>query len=106
MQSQEDQLQDVVMMRLRTADGLDLDQIRQLHGSDAVRRIERALQPHEAAGLVTRVQPEGAPEQAALDRRRGAEHAARSMVVRLADPEGFLVSNDIISDVFAELMPS
>ena len=105
VQSLEDRLQDVVMMRLRTADGLDLEEVGQLHGSNAVRRIEKALQPHEAAGLVTRVHAEVAVAQAALARQHGAEDAPLSRIVRLADPEGFLVSNDIISDVFAELMP-
>jgi len=52
--------------------------------------------------------PELWPGPAAMDscQDEGRVHDARSLsarIVRLSDPEGFLVSNDIISDVFAAL---
>jgi oxygen-independent coproporphyrinogen-3 oxidase len=110
VQSLDDQLQDVVMMRLRTVDGLDLDFVRETYGSDVVRRIESALEPHERAGLVLRGNAIGAVALAERGRQAGGPEGAAhsgsdSNVVRLADPEGFLVSNDIISDVFAAIMP-
>ena len=104
-----DVMQDVIMMRLRTVGGLDLASLRNAYGSRPVRQIEKALERHERAGLVERAaakQPaeEGVPnlDPRPLDPR---EVAVPGTVVRLADPEGFLVSNDIISDIFAELMP-
>jgi oxygen-independent coproporphyrinogen-3 oxidase len=84
---------DIVMMRLRTADGLDLDDFGHRYGSGPVRLLLRALEPHESAQLALR---ERAP-----DRKEGALGT-----LRLADPEGFLLSNDVISDIFAELLPA
>ena len=110
-QGVEDQLQDVVMMRLRTAKGLDLAAVGGAYGSSTVCKIEKALQPHEHAGLVERLEAptevvaagDRAAAELAYGPRGGFKEAAGS-VVRLSDPEGFLVSNDIISDVFAEIM--
>lgn len=86
---------DIVMMRLRTADGLDMADFRERFGEGAVRAVNAALEPHEAAALVERRAKEPTIEEGgkAVD------------LVRLSDPDGFLVSNDIISDVFAALLP-
>ncbi len=91
---------DIVMMRLRTADGLDLTQYGEQFGSGAVRAVNKALEPHEEAALVVRSSEEGKEGKVGKSEGIGARE-----VVRLADPDGFLVSNDIISDVFAALMP-
>ena len=82
---------DIVMMRLRTADGLDLADFAARYGSAASNLLLRALEPHERTGLVMRMEKE--------------EGSRAGESVRLTDPEGFLVSNDVISDVFAALMP-
>ena len=113
-QGMDDQLQDVVMMRLRTARGLDLAAVRDAYGSGAVRQIEKALQPHERTGLVERLKApaeDASPGDAAAASRQQPSGLPNNGVadppgsaVRLSDPEGFLVSNDIISDVFAEVM--
>ena len=88
---------DIVMLRLRTADGLDLGDFGERLGSGAVRAVKKALDPHEQAGLVEQSSEEGKEEKSEGSRGRA--------VVRLTDPDGFLVSNDIISDVFSALMP-
>ncbi|CAG9462796.1 unnamed protein product [Pedinophyceae sp. YPF-701] len=80
-------LLDAVMLRLRTADGLDLDEVGREYGEDAKGRIWSALAPHVAEG---RVVAEGSS---------GPVPA----VARLTSPGGFLVSNDVIADVFAAL---
>ncbi|CAL8464114.1 g3649 [Coccomyxa elongata] len=94
-QSREDEMLDIVMMRLRTADGLDMADFGERFGEGAVRAVNAALEPHEAAALVERHAEKPTSEKAG----KAVE------VVRLSDPDGFLVSNDIISDVFAALMP-
>lgn len=77
----EDALLNMVMLRLRTSDGLDVAEVESLHGASAAAEVVRGLAPHVRRGL------------AVWDGR----------VVRLTDPDGFLVSNDVIADVFAVL---
>ena len=108
-----DQLLDTVMLSLRTADGLDLASVAQRHGPGAADRIQAALQPHLALGLVSVVQQRGVLSMATgQDSQTQGSCKHRSDVrtppwpcLRLADPGGLLVSNDIISDVFAALTP-
>ena len=120
----------MVMMRLRTADGLDLKAFEESYGSSAARSAASALEPHRQAGLVQecsssddRVSANGHSEASAHQRamadhdssRNGRgmqpdvaadkQEGLRGKRVRLTDPEGFLVSNDVISDVFAALTP-
>jgi coproporphyrinogen III oxidase-like Fe-S oxidoreductase len=81
-----DRLLDAVMLQLRLEQGLDLDAVAASHGAVAADAIRQAVRQHEAHGLVTfATGPEG------------------SQRCRLTDPEGFLMSNDVISDVFAAL---
>ena len=91
-QAPDDDLLDTVMLRLRLADGLDLAAVAGQHGEVAATAIRRALEPHMARGLV-----------AAAD--LGRQSARAGSRFRLTDPAGFLVSNDVISDVFAALRP-
>jgi oxygen-independent coproporphyrinogen-3 oxidase len=79
-----DLLTDIVMLRLRTADGLDVAEVGRAFGAGAAAAIERALTPHAAEGRAARV--EGTPA-----------------TWRLTDPAGFVVSNTVIADVFAAL---
>ena len=79
----EDALLDMVMLRLRTADGLDVGRVEAAFGAAAAADVRRGLAPHVQRGLA--VWDEG------------------GHVVRLTDPDGFLVSNDVIADVFALL---
>ncbi len=119
----------MVMMRLRTADGLDLKAFEESYGSSAARSVASALEPHRQAGLVQqrsssddRVSAKGNGEASAQQRAAdgygssrnrsiqpdmagGEREGLRGKRVRLTDPEGFLVSNDVISDVFAALTP-
>jgi coproporphyrinogen III oxidase-like Fe-S oxidoreductase len=81
-----DRLLDAVMLQLRLGQGLDLDSVAASHGAAAADAIRRAVRQHEASGLVKLA--------------TGPDGGTRC---RLTDPEGFLMSNDIISDVFAAL---
>ncbi|KAG2495696.1 hypothetical protein HYH03_006296 [Edaphochlamys debaryana] len=143
-ESPEELLLDTLMLRLRTADGLDLAALAAAYGPAAVRTVTAALAPHERRGGVAAFDGEGrtaslaeatfaalksaaaaagkGPEPlpslqaagssgagaaagASAQRGAGEEGVAgsgrRGPRVRLADPQGFLLSNDIISDVFA-----
>ena len=82
--SSSDLLTDIVMLRLRTADGLDLEEVGARFGGAAAAAVERGLAPHAEAGRAVRV-------------------ASTASTWRLTDPAGFVVSNSIISDVFAAL---
>lgn len=79
----EDALLDMVMLRLRTADGLDVGQVEAVFGEEAAADVRRGLALHVQRGL--------------------AVWDEDDRVVRLTDPDGFLVSNDVIADVFALL---
>ena len=85
-QTPAEDLEDHIMLSLRLADGLDMQQIHNNFGNQAVQQVMAAVQRHVQSGLV-KVQP--------LE--------ARLPRICLADPDGFLVSNDIISDIFVAL---
>ena len=93
-QTLEDELLDTVMLRLRLADGLDMALVSERYGLPAAERIRQSLERHMAVGLVSATE--------SLHVTRG-EELLMPYALRLADPDGFLVSNDIISDVFAGL---
>lgn len=102
-----DKILEHVMLRLRLSAGLDLAEMATTFGADEARKVLRALEPHMETGraildapkhdgTVLYISGEGYTD---LPR----EDTLPLGVVRLSDPEGFLVSNDIISSVFAEL---
>lgn len=83
-ESPEDRLLDQIMLGLRTADGLDMRSLSAAYGVDVANKVVGALQAREGDGLV--------------QFRRGGN--GEVTWARLTDPRGFLLSNDIISDVF------
>ncbi|GBF94884.1 coproporphyrinogen III oxidase [Raphidocelis subcapitata] len=93
----EERLLDVIMLALRTSDGLDLAAVAGDYGPEAARAIASALARHEREGRV--VVERAAPSSTAPG--GGGEAEGRPLRARLTDPEGFLFSNDVISDVFA-----
>jgi oxygen-independent coproporphyrinogen-3 oxidase len=83
-----DLLTDIVMLRLRTADGLDVGEVGARFGAAAAAAVDRALAAAADAGrAVVRDAAAGSPGR----------------VWRLTDPVGFVVSNAVIADVFAAL---
>lgn len=97
------------MLSLRTADGLDVSSFAAQYGAEAAAVLTPVLLKHEAAGLVALRRGGGGGQQEADSGSSGGQQAASSggsgggeiVWARLTDPEGFLVSNDIISDLFA-----
>lgn len=84
-QTDDDPLE-VIMLALRTADGLDLTDLGSRYGVETVRMVSESLQEYVSKGLV-------------LEKETNA-----GIGVRLKDPEGFLQSNDIIASVFAAFL--
>jgi oxygen-independent coproporphyrinogen-3 oxidase len=78
-----DLLTDIIMKRLRTSDGLDLEWIQKRFGPEQRKTIVKGAQ----LGLE-------------MNMARIDKDSAR---LYLIDPEGFLYSNYIISSIFAEL---
>lgn len=85
-----DLLTDIVMTRLRTSDGLDLDWFRDNvpDGEAVVEKIMKGARLGLDLGLAEHNQSE-------LETSMGT--------LRLVDPDGFLFSNSIISSIFVEL---
>jgi coproporphyrinogen III oxidase-like Fe-S oxidoreductase len=102
-----------LMLQLRLADGVDLHRFAADFGADKCERLLDAVQPHAAAGLalVEWVSSPGGQghEEAAAMPWEGAQAALALdaedayMRLRLSDPYGLMVSNNILSDVFAAL---
>mmetsp|Transcript_19983 Transcript_19983/g.55628 ORF Transcript_19983/g.55628 Transcript_19983/m.55628 type:complete len:480 (+) Transcript_19983:87-1526(+) len=100
--SQEERMLDTVMLRLRTADGLDMRSFAAEYGADAASRVLAAMESHFQDGLVLAIhegrEPAGPTHPGSMQ-----EQLRSARGVRLADPDGFLLSNHVISDVFAAL---
>jgi putative oxygen-independent coproporphyrinogen III oxidase len=73
-------LLETLMLGLRLAEGVSLAEIGDRFGRETAERIERCLQPYRQSGWV----------------------AANGDRVRLTDPEGFLFSNTVLTDLFRE----
>ena len=79
---------DGIMLALRTADGLDMDQLASMHGRPVADKVLAGVAKFAGQGLV--------------ELRRGRPPDCGVRWLRLTDPKGFLVSNDIISTIFAQ----
>ena len=77
----------IIMTRLRTSDGLDLDWIRRTYGEQMVHKILHSARMALDLNLAKVV---------------GGEEAKHGTLC-LIDPDGFLFSNTIISSIFVEL---
>jgi len=84
-----DNLLDIVMTRLRTSEGLDLDWVAE-HGEYGEACVEAILRGFELALDLNLGDRDTGPHQ-------------KYGCIRLNDPKGFLFSNNIISNVFVEL---
>ncbi|RYY87372.1 coproporphyrinogen III oxidase [archaeon] len=85
-------LEEFLMLSLRTADGLDMDKLQRNYGAEVRSKVESAL-----AGYIE----ESSTRQSSVIQKVVTPNG--ECALRLADPQGFLLSNHIISDVFAKL---
>jgi putative oxygen-independent coproporphyrinogen III oxidase len=88
-----------VMLSLRTAKGLDLKLISTDYGNDIVDKILTSVQPFlENKSVVLIAVNEQTTSQ--ID----SNSSSSQRFLRLHDPKGFILSNDIISSIFVSLM--
>ena len=86
---EDDKLLDIVMTRLRTIEGLDLDWISKHYTASHVHAIQNGFD------LAIDLDLGVSDDNISPDKKYGS--------IRLKDPKGFLFSNNIISNVFLEL---
>lgn len=84
---------DTIMLSLRLSDGLHMPSFTEQFGEEAAARV---------MSVATRCQQQGIL-QCIGKRDLLGDGSCLPITIRLKDPEGFLLSNDIISDFFAEL---
>ncbi|NER92330.1 MAG: coproporphyrinogen III oxidase [Symploca sp. SIO1B1] len=93
----EDILLETLMLGLRLAEGLNLSLLTQQFGEATLEKIWACLQPHYRHGWVEVLDTEGQAVE--------LQEASRLPItgkLRLTDPEGFLFSNTVLADLFAE----
>jgi oxygen-independent coproporphyrinogen-3 oxidase len=81
-------LLDTVMLRLRLAEGLDLEKMTRLFGEDAIAQLWHCLKPYINQGLI---------ELCPMPPEHPVPQSGR---LRLTDPEGFLLSNVVLTTIF------
>lgn len=91
-------LLETLMLGLRLAEGLSLSSLTQQFGTEVVAQIWTALKPHYQKGYVEVI----GVHQKAIE-LKNAQTLPSIGQLRLSDPEGFLFSNTILADLFAQL---
>ncbi|KAG2678640.1 hypothetical protein I3760_11G011400 [Carya illinoinensis] len=103
-----DMAMDVLMLSLRTARGLDLRSFRETYGGSLVSSLIRAYKPYLESGHVVcldenrRALTADELDAALLDEDTMERKLA---YIRLSDPDGFLLSNELISLAFRVIAP-
>nr|CAD1820023.1 unnamed protein product [Ananas comosus var. bracteatus] len=100
---------DAVMLSLRTARGLDLQSFRRSFGEGLAFSLRKAFRPFVENGLVVAMDEERGtiPPRDFIKSQISAddEVEARVAFIRLSDPDGFLLSNELISIAFGVISP-
>lgn len=99
---------DVVMLSLRTAKGLDVKQFEGDFGRGLLLSLCEALRPYVRSGHV--VGMDGKGRELGADEfglvLSGCEDSQPEVAcIRLSDPDGFLLSNELISTAFGAMSP-
>ena len=93
--SHSDRLLETLMLGLRLAEGLTVEYLKHQFGKATLEKVGTCLQPYRLQGLVETISQDG---KLICDRKYFPESGR----VRLSDPEGFLVSNTILADLFSQ----
>ena len=106
---------DVLMLSLRTADGIDVQQFSQRYGSSATSKLVAAVSPYVQRGIALAHDSEGNRLQHEQLQAAYCDGADTGLLpgkivcgagglgsLRLSDPQGFLISNEVISTLFAK----
>ncbi|KAF4395057.1 hypothetical protein G4B88_017927 [Cannabis sativa] len=105
-----DNAMDVVMLSLRTAKGLDLKSFGEAFGDSLVVSLCKAYKPYIESGHVVGLDVKGralsAEEFNSLLPKEDKENIQKELgYIRLSDPDGFLLSNELISHAFGVIAP-
>ncbi|TQD90564.1 hypothetical protein C1H46_023858 [Malus baccata] len=104
----QDMTTDVVMHSLRTSRGLDLKYFGEAYGSSIVISLCKAYKPCVESGQVVFLDEEGraiAADQFNTLLVNEDETERSPAYIRLSDPDGFLLSNELISLAFEVVAP-
>lgn len=98
---------DIVMLSLRTARGLDVQSFREAFGDSLFLPVCNIYRPYLASGHVILMDECGEVIKAKeLDAVLEEDDETRRLAhIRLSDPDGFLLSNELISLAFTTICP-
>uniref|UniRef100_A0A0A9BCQ2 Radical S-adenosyl methionine domain-containing protein 1, mitochondrial n=1 Tax=Arundo donax TaxID=35708 RepID=A0A0A9BCQ2_ARUDO len=103
-----DMAMDVVMLSLRTVWGLDLQSFSKSFGKSLTLSLCNTFKPFVESGLVIAMDMERQalqPTDFELDLQNEGDFGSRAAFIRLSDPDGFLLSNELISLAFGIISP-
>ncbi|KAK1289953.1 hypothetical protein QJS10_CPB18g00526 [Acorus calamus] len=103
-----DRAMDVVMLSLRTAGGLDVRRLGREFGEGIALGVCEAFRPYVDSGHVVVMDDERRPLLPSGDDWRlsgEGENRREVAFIRLSDPDGFLLSNELISIAFGVISP-
>ncbi|XP_023515780.1 uncharacterized protein LOC111779841 [Cucurbita pepo subsp. pepo] len=103
-----DMAMDVVMLSLRTSSGLDLQSFGKAYGGHLVHSLCRAYEPYIKSGHVVCLDEQR--RALTVDECNGLlsskdDSLTKLRHIRLSDPDGFLLSNELISLAFRVISP-
>lgn len=87
---------DTLMLGLRLADGISISQLERKFGKEVIEQIWSCLRSYYQQGLVELVEKNG--KKIVLERK--IENLLAAERLRLRDPDGFLFSNTVLTDLF------
>ena len=93
-----DRLLETLMLGLRLAQGLSINDLSEEFGTQTLQKIWQCLQPYYQQGFVQLLDSTGG-----ILTVLPTETLPKSACIRLSDPEGFLLSNTVLSALFSEL---
>ncbi|MEM9214996.1 MAG: radical SAM family heme chaperone HemW [Cyanobacteria bacterium P01_F01_bin.150] len=99
----EEQLLDTLMLGLRLAEGLSLEQLIQQFDEATVLSILKMLKPFQKQGWVDVDTCSTPQSQPVVDLEFSSSPVLPSGHIRLTDPEGFLFSNVVLSSLFEQI---
>lgn len=95
---------DVVMLSLRTARGLDIPSFAGKFGWDLTASLCKAFEPYVESGHVIGMDVKRRPLPRS-DFELGCDNDTQLAFIRLSDPHGFVLSNELIAIAFRSMSP-
>lgn len=91
---------DTLMLGLRLADGLSLNDLAEEFGINRVQRLLHVLFPYQEKGWFSVLDATGAILKISEEANLNVQNSQPPLHIRLTDPEGFLFSNVILARLF------